>query len=376
MAIKQFTFDQALIHKFLRFGYELYRGDTQWVPPLKKNLRRQLAPTFPFYARLGNAHQHFLAFSNGRVVGRITAFVNRDLRDSDETPIGTLGFFECRDDFAAAEDLVSASSAWLNENHGVKRVWGPMNFDIWNNYRFMTKGFDQRLFFGEPYNKAYYPGFFLRCGFVPRYRWDSVEITGRQALDHMISRGSKRYKLLVDRGYRFERFQVDRVDDKVRQMHQILCNSFAKFPGFTAIPLSDFARLFEQSRWALDPRFCVFVYNDKNNLAGFAAALLDLADAIRVMGGRDHIAARLRFLYQRRRVDRINFYIGAATPEEVSRRSGLGRAGFYYIINQIIEAGYETVLLTLRQVGNQVRALQGANKTKPQREYTLFEFNR
>jgi hypothetical protein len=78
----------------------------------------------------------------------------------------------------------------------------------------------------------------------------------------------------------------------------------------------------------------------------------------------------------RRRVDRINFYLGGATPEEISRGSGLGRASFYYIVNQTLKRGYEKVLLTLRMVGNPARSLPGPDAPVPQREYALYGLSR
>lgn len=59
MGIKQFTFDMSLAEAFVRFGYELYRNDKNWIPPLGKELYTQLSPDFPFYSKPGNSHRHF-----------------------------------------------------------------------------------------------------------------------------------------------------------------------------------------------------------------------------------------------------------------------------------------------------------------------------
>ncbi len=376
MGIIPFTFDSSLTERFVDFGYELYRGDRQWIPPLRKDLGAQLDERSPFYTRPGNDVQHFMATAGQKSVGRITAFVNRDLQDTDGTPIGTFGFFECVDEYSVANELLANATEWLGQQHGIRRIWGPMNFDIWHDYRVMTKGFDQHLFYGEPYNKPYYPKFFTRFGFVPRHRWDSVEISGKEALRQMIVRGAKRHKLLVDRGYRFEHFQPAQAAVQIKRLHHVLSTSFAQFPGFTAIPLTEFSHLFERYRQVLDPRLVLLAYDENNELGGFGVGLLELGDAVRAMAGRDNLAARARFLYHRRQVDRINFYIGGVTQKEIVKRSGLGRAGFYYVINQALQLGYDTLLLTLRLQGNRAHALLTNNHTEPQREYALFELNR
>jgi hypothetical protein len=373
MPIKQFTFDPALTDRFVRFGYEHYHGDVNWIPPLSTEVRGQLSPEFTFYGKPGNSHRHFLATSGGRAVGRITAMVNGDLKDRDSTPVGTVGFFECIEAYGVAEALVDAATRWLRSQHGLTRVWGPMNFDIWHGYRFMTQGFDQNLFYGEPYNKPYYPEFFNRYGFTIKDSWDSVEVSGRDTLRNMITRGEKRYRMLVDRGYRFESIDMSNWQDEMRKLHSVMLSSFGGFLGYTPLSPVELDRMLFKSKYAIDPELFVFAYDETNTLAGFAAAFLELADAVRAMKGKSGPLAKLRFLRDRRHVDRINFYIGGVTPEELSRRSGLGRAGFYYTINQMLNKGYETLLLTLRLKGNSAHGLAARCPLAPQREYALYE---
>jgi hypothetical protein len=375
MAIIQFTFEPVLINAFVRFGYEQYRGDINFIPPLKKGVYAQLVPGFPFYQKEGNRHRHFIATVGGKIVGRISAMVNSDLKDKDGTPVATVGFFESVDDYGVAKDLLDAATNWAYEQK-VSRIWGPMNFDIWYGYRLMTRGFDQKLFYGEPYNKPYYPDFFERYGFTARENWDSVEINGRSVLEQMITRGAERYQRLIAGGYRFEHINVHRFHNELQKLYIVMTKSFSGFLGVTPISFSEFEQLFAKSRYAFNPRFFIFVYDENNSLAGFAAAFLELAEAIRAMNGNEGLISTLRFLRHRRRVNRINFYIGGVTPEEAARKNGLGRAGFYYVINEVLKEGYETLLLTLRVKGNSAHGLLGKNAPKPQREYTLYKLNR
>jgi len=375
MAIIHFTFDTALGESFVHFGYALYSGDTSWIPPFKKELRAQLSPEFGFYGKQGNLHRHFLATAGKNVVGRVSAMVNTDLRDKDRTPVGTVGFFECIHDYAVAKDLLEAATGWLHEEMGMNRIWGPMNFDIWHGYRFMTKGFDQKIFYGEPYNKPYYHDFFLRSSFIDKYYWDTVEITGRETLQRMVRRGAERHQQLVAQGYRFEPIRVSRFKDELRKLHSVLTASFRDFLGYTHIPFEEFERLFAEMRYAVHSRFVIFAYDENNVLAGFAGALLELSDAIRSMEGEGIMINKLKFLYRRRFVKRINFYIGGITPDEAVKGSGLGRAGFSCVLQQILKEGYETVLFTLRARRNVSHGLLGRNVPLPQREYALYEWN-
>lgn len=373
MRIESFTHEPGQVDAFVRFGYELYQGDANWIPPLESELRHQVSRDFEFFADGANQQRQFIATQNGSVVGRASAMLNARLRDAEGEPVGTVGFFESVQDYGVAEALLKSAIGWLSERGRVRKVWGPMNYDIWHGYRFMTSGFDQALFLGEPYNKPYYPEYFTTFGFRPCAEWDSVAVTGRETLEQMIARGGKRYELLRERGYRFEAFHPGQWDQEVAKLHTVLSSSFARFPGFTSISPEEFARLFASGRRGIHPRLSCFVYNEADELAGFAAAFLDLGAAVRTMRGRQDWLARLRFLGARRNADRVNFYIGGITPQEEARGTGLGRAGFYYVIHQMLALGYESLLLTLRLKGNPSRALPGKFAPTPQREYTLYE---
>lgn len=372
MRIEKFTFDRNLVSQFLEFGYDIYKGDDNWIAPLRSDINRQLSARYFFYNKTGNQHCHFLLYQNGNIRGRITALINSDLRDGDGTPVGTLGFFECQPDYDFASKLLEVATEWLMKRN-IRKIWGPMNFDIWHNYRFMTRGFDLKPFYGEPYNKEYYPGFFETFGFNKVAEWDSVEVIGRDILNQMMLRGAKRFRLLSERGYHFEPVDINNFDNEIEKLRQIMVASFAGFIGFTPLKIEELKELFRKAYHAINPRMFIFVYNPADELCGFAVALLELADAVRVMKGRSDIWARSKFLYRKRFVSKINFYIGGITPEEIKNRSGLGRAGFYYILNEMLQQGYDTLLLTLRLKGNAAHALPGRLSPVPQKEYALYQ---
>ncbi len=376
MSVKEFTFENGLMNEFIEFGYEIYRGDDNWIPPMRHVVDHQLNEGFGFYRKPGNCHRKFIAITGGKVHGRIAALVNSDLKHPDGGQVGTVGFFECVNDFSVAQDLIDSAVNWLFEEMGVSHIWGPMNFDIWHSYRFMTRGFERDLFYGEPYNKPFYPEHFERCGFKTINRWDSLEMEGRENLKKLTRRGSERYEYLMDSGYRFENLDMRHFKEEVRKLYGILCQTFSNFPGFTPISFNDFLQLYPGSRLAIDPDLVTFVYNENDEIAGFMAAFLELADAVRAMGGKKGPFATLRFLKMRGRVDRINFHLGGATPEEISRRNGIGRAGFYYLVNQALNRGYEKIIMTMRMLGNPSRSLAGPEAPAPQRVYALYGLSR
>src|SRR5215213_8578482 len=104
---------------FIKLPFRLYEGEPNWVPPLiadrKQFLDRSKNPFFEH----GDA-EYFLAHRGDRVVGRITAQIQRNRW-------GQFGFFECEDDQEAATALLSRAEAWVADR-GCDRLVGPFDF--------------------------------------------------------------------------------------------------------------------------------------------------------------------------------------------------------------------------------------------------------
>src|SRR5918992_538765 len=71
--------------------------------------------------------EYFLAWRDGRPVGRITAHVDRRLNEFQDNDWGLFGFFESEDDPELAAALVESAGEWLAER-GRDRMVGPMDF--------------------------------------------------------------------------------------------------------------------------------------------------------------------------------------------------------------------------------------------------------
>jgi hypothetical protein len=375
MHLISFRFDASLVREFIEFGRTLYLDDARWIPPFRRTVARQLCPDDPFYNRAGNDHRHFLAYEGSRVVGRASAMVNAAIRDEDGTAVGLIGFFECVEDPIVATVLLDAARDWLRDQHGLRRIWGPMNFDIWHSYRFMTRGFDQPPFYGEPDNKAYYPAYFEHYGFARRRTWNSVEVCGRAQLEAMIEASKQQHDVLVSRGYRFISADNWDPDDETRLLHDLISRSFAGFLGFTPIALDEFATLFRRSKAAVALPMS-FVLNDPSDRpVGFAITYYELSAAVRAMHGRESPLSRAKFLVRRRQAHRLNFFAAGMVRDEQDRGVGFSKAGLFHVVDQALQHGYEDIIFALMANENRVQGLFRRSGQEPQREYVLYELN-
>ena len=376
MGVIGFTFDRAHAEAFVRFGLE--RGSTirRRIPPITAALHAQMAPEYPFYGAPGNHHQHFLCTVGGRLVGRASAFVNAKLVDRDGAPIGAVGLFEAIEDESVSRELLDAATGWLGSAHGIRRTWGPIDFDIWRGYRFMTCGFEEEPFFGEPANPRWYPEHFARFGFTVLQTWATREVRGRDAIAALARSTEESLRAFEARGYRFRPLDPSQLSEELGVLHAITIASFAGFLGFTPIAREEFEGLFAISRHALVPELIPLVNGPGGEPVAFAAAIPDIAPAVRAMRGGHGVLARLRFRLTPRHMRRIVLFFGGMLPGHHRERAGLGRAGVHVVAKHAVALGCENLIQALVASGNASASLMGEYRHAVTREYALFELRR
>src|SRR4051794_13297428 len=164
---------------FMRLPWRLYRNEPHWVPPLLMDLRRRLdRGRNPFFEHA--EAEYFLAWREGRLVGRITAQVDRNFNEFQGNDWGMFGFFECEDDVEAATALLGAAEDWLRAR-GRDRMIGPMDFTTNDECGVLVDGFDRDPVILTNWTKPYYPRLLEQAGLVKAidtFMWH-LAITGR-----------------------------------------------------------------------------------------------------------------------------------------------------------------------------------------------------
>ena len=248
--------------RYLELPARLYAGDPHWIPPSRDALLAAFSPANPFYL-VGTA-RHFLALDGDQPVGRVTAIRNRRL-ETREGPVGLLGFFECAPDLAVAHRLLSAAAEHLRAA-GARTVRAPVDFDTWHRYRFMVKGFDEPPILLEPYNKPYYPPFFLSLGFRETLRYVSKEVSD---LPPVLERLLPRHAAVLARGFRFRSLKGEPLGPALRLMHRLAMEGCAGNWGYTEISEGEFLTLYGGAGVRLDPDLVLVVENREGEPAGF-----------------------------------------------------------------------------------------------------------
>ena len=89
---------------FILFPYLLNKNNSNWVPPLLLTQKQLFNKKHLFWKR--NPHQFFLAYKDGRCVGRITAFVNQEHNAFHYLKEACFGFLEAENDIQIFRELL------------------------------------------------------------------------------------------------------------------------------------------------------------------------------------------------------------------------------------------------------------------------------
>jgi hypothetical protein len=147
---------------FVDLGWDVYRDDAAWVPPLKDEVHGLITPGKNPWFEHARA-QLWLAERGGRVVGRISAQVDELVLEHMGAGIGQWGMFEALDGEAAAA-LIATAEDWLR-GQGMTRALGPISLSIWDEPGLEIEGFDEAPTAMMGHHRPEYRGWIEAAGY-------------------------------------------------------------------------------------------------------------------------------------------------------------------------------------------------------------------
>jgi GNAT superfamily N-acetyltransferase len=169
------------LKRFVDLPYRLHAG-TPWVPPLKVERRLFLSRRLNPYFKHGEA-EYFLALRGERVVGRITAQVDRAFNEFHGSRWGMFGFLELEDDLEALTALLGAAEDWLRQR-GCERMVGPMDFTMNEESGVLIEGHARRPLVRQPWHPPHYQRLCEEAGLqkaMDLYSW-FLDISDREEM--------------------------------------------------------------------------------------------------------------------------------------------------------------------------------------------------
>lgn len=190
---------KAEMKKFIRFNYELYKGNPYSVPDLYEDMLRTFSPKRNAAFEFCEA-EFFLAYLDGKVAGRVAAIINRRANERWNTRNVRFGWIDFIDDRRVSAALLAAVEEWGKER-GMTEASGPLGFTDLDAEGMLIWGFDQLSTMSTIYNYPYYPLHMEALGYEKQADWIEKKLLVPKALPEGYSRPAeivkRRYNLHV-----------------------------------------------------------------------------------------------------------------------------------------------------------------------------------
>ena len=146
------------LDRFIQLHYDLYKGSPYDAPNLYSDEVQTLSP----WAKDPNAAfefcdvEYYLAYKDGKLVGRVAAIINYRYNEQWQRPAVRFGWLDLIDDIDVMRALLGAVEDF-GRRHQMKEIIGPLGFTDMDPEGMLTHGFEELSCMATEYNYAYYP---------------------------------------------------------------------------------------------------------------------------------------------------------------------------------------------------------------------------
>jgi GNAT superfamily N-acetyltransferase len=301
------------LREFVALPYRLHAG-TPWIPPLKLERYAFLSRKLNAYFKHGEA-KYFLARRDGRVVGRVTAQIDRAFNEFHSNRWGMFGFLEFEDDQAVLDALLQAAAEWLSA-HGCERMVGPMDFQMNDESGVLIDGFEHEPMIRQPWHPPYYAqrceGARLTKAMDLRH-WD-IPVTNRDGrmlaiLPQLAERCHTKY------GIRIRKMSRLRLRRELDEFAKVYNAAWSKNWGFVPYSKEDLDGYAMDLQLVYDRDWFMIAENEDGDTVAAAISIPDINQVLKKMKGRLLPLGWWHYLNKRRIINQVRVGFLGVLPE-------------------------------------------------------------
>jgi GNAT superfamily N-acetyltransferase len=361
---------KKLLAQFIDFPHELYRNDSNYVPELFIAQRDLLTPgKHPFHEH--SELQTFLAFRDGKVVGRIAAINNRNHNSFNDAQDGFFGFFDCINDKEVSEALFQTAADWLKKRN-LKTIIGPVNFSTNEACGLLIEGFDGPPVVMMPYNSPYYVPLIEDAGLSEKVTLLAYTMVPKMVEDKPIRMTELLKERLARRNIVIRNVNLKGFDQEVVKIREIYNKAWDKNLGFVPMTDKEFAYLAKDLKMILDPDFCLVA--EENGVAiGFALAIPDLNQVLaKIKKGRLLPTGIFKLLLNKKKINGLRVLALGVLASH--RKLGIETCFYGELIKKGREKGFVYAEASWILEHNDMMNMALINiKADPYRRYRIYE---
>jgi len=306
--------DKRDLRRFIALPSELYRNEPRWIAPLEMDIKKRLDRSGnPFFHHA--EAEYFLAWRDGRPVGRITAHIDHRFNEFQDNRWGLFGFFESEERQETAHALLGAAEAWLRE-HGRDRMVGPMDFTTNDECGLLIEGHELRPIILSTWHHPYYQRLVENEGLqkaMDMLMW-SLELSGRSAVNEAIWRRAEQVE--SEHGIVCRQMRKRDLNAEVSRFLEVYNAAWER--NWASVPLSEeeVRHYAKDLKPVLDENWAYIAERkDTGEVVGAALTLPDFNQVLAHLNGRLLPFGWVKALYYRSKIDKVRVFALGVKPE-------------------------------------------------------------
>ena len=319
---------------FIKFPWEVYKGDPNWVPPLIMDVKDKLdRRKNPFFEH--SEMDLFLAYKDGKITGRIAAIIDNNHNEFHDEKVVFFGMFECFNDMETTRALLDKVTQWGLEK-GMNILRGPMNLSMNDECAFLLEGFDSPPMIMMTYNPRYYLDLMEKAGLAKAKDLYAFYMSASEDMVQRIEGIVNDIKQKTSVGLRS--VDLKRIDEEAEKIKYVYNNGWEKNWGFVPWTENEMDHMAKKLKTFADPDI-VIIAEDKGRPVGFAFALPNYNEVLIRLNGRLTPWAILKFLFYRRKIESVRAIVFGIVKEY--RQTGLSYLLYSEFEKNVKRKGYK-----------------------------------
>ena len=339
ITIKKVTTKRDL-KRFIRFNYELYKGNAYSVPDLYDDMlntfNRKKNAAFEFCEA-----DYFLAYKDGKLAGRVAAIINHRANQAWGKKDVRFGWIDFTDDAEVSDALIRTVEQWGKER-GMTDIVGPLGFTDMDAEGMLIEGFDQLGTMATIYNYPYYPQHMERMGFVKDADWVEFKIY----IPDGIPDKHKRIADIIQRKYNLQIKKYTSAKKIAAEYGQaifrLINEAYSQLYGYSALSQRQIDQYVKMYLPILDLRMVTLITDQNGELVAVGISMPSLSEALQKAHGRllpfgwYHL---LKALFFKLRAKMLDLLLVAVKPEYQNK--GVNALLFTDLIPVYQQLGFE-----------------------------------
>ncbi len=314
VAVKEVVTKRDL-RKFVDFPNKLYKNNEFFVPAFFDDdiadWNKKKNPAFDYCEA-----RCFLAYRDGKIVGRIGAILSHEANKKWQTSRMRFSQVDFIDDFEVSSALFKAVENWAREK-GCNQVHGPLGFCDMDREGMLVEGFDKRNMFITYYNEPYYNEHLEKLGYAKDTDWIEYKVFVPEADSHVADLYGRIAKRCAERNNLHivrvkHRWQYGKYIKSIFELANICYSPLYGTVDLNERQIDKYAKKFIP---LISPDYACFIVDDNDELVAFGVSAPSMAAAVKKSNGRMFPFGFIGLLKALIKNDAVDMFLIAVRPD-------------------------------------------------------------